>query len=103
MLYQGLSPAEASKITDKISEKGISYELRDGGTTIHVPEEKVYQLRLDMAKEGLPAGEQGGYKIFDDEKIGVSPFVQSVNLKRALQEVLSGRCLPPMLEGPLLR
>jgi len=97
MLYQGLSPAEASKITDKISEKGISYELRDGGTTIHVPEEKVYQLRLDMAKDGLPAAEQGGYRIFDAEKIGVSPFVQNVNLKRALQEELAKSI--QMIEG----
>lgn len=89
MLYQDLSPAEASKITDKISEKQIAYELRDGGTTIHVPAQHVYQLRLDLAKEGLPAGEQNGYKLFDDEKIGVSPFVQNVNLKRALEDELA--------------
>ncbi len=89
MLYQQLSPEEASKITEKISEKSIAYELRNGGTTIYVPKESVYQLRLDMAKEGLPEGQQGGYKIFDNEKIGVSPFVQNVNLKRALQEELA--------------
>ncbi|MHC4555811.1 MAG: flagellar basal-body MS-ring/collar protein FliF [Planctomycetota bacterium] len=89
MLYQELAPEEASQITEKIAEKGVAYELRSGGTSIYVPKEKVYQLRLDMAKEGLPAGEQGGYKIFDNEKIGVSPFVQSVNLKRALQEELA--------------
>jgi len=89
MLYQEIAPEEASKITEKISEKGIAYELRSGGTSIYVPREQVYQLRLDMAKEGLPLGEQGGYKIFDNEKIGISPFVQSVNLKRALQEELA--------------
>ena len=89
ILYQELAPEEAAQITDKIGEKGIAYELRNGGTSIYVPKEKVYQLRLDMAKEGLPAGGQGGYKIFDNEKIGVSPFVQGVNLKRALQEELA--------------
>ena len=89
MLYQGLSPEEASKITEKISENNIAYELRGGGTTIYVPKEKVYQLRLDMAREGLATGEQGGFKIFDKEKIGVSPFVQNVNLQRALQEELA--------------
>ncbi|MFZ2149370.1 MAG: flagellar basal-body MS-ring/collar protein FliF [Sedimentisphaerales bacterium] len=89
MLYQEIAPEEAAKITEKISDKGIAYELRNGGTSIYVPREQVYQLRLDMAKEGLPVGEQGGYKIFDNEKIGVSPFVQSVNLKRALQEELA--------------
>jgi len=89
MLYQELSAEEAGKITDKISEKGICYELKNGGTAIYVPSEAVYQVRLDMAKEGLPSDSQGGYKIFDDQKIGVSPFVQGVNLRRALQEELA--------------
>ncbi|MBN2136616.1 MAG: flagellar M-ring protein FliF [Sedimentisphaerales bacterium] len=89
MLYQQLLPEEASKITEKISEKSIAYELRNGGTTIYAPKEHIYQLRLDMAKEGLPAGQQGGYSIFDKEKVGASPFAQEVNYKRALQEELA--------------
>ncbi len=89
ILYQDLSPEEASKITELITERGIAYELKSGGTSIFVPKEQVYQLRLDVAKEGLPVGEQGGYRIFDTEKIGVSPFVQNINLKRALQDELA--------------
>jgi flagellar M-ring protein FliF len=89
VLYSNLDPEEAAKITEKISEKDIDYELRNNGTTIYAPKKDISQLRLDMAKEGLPSGSQGGYKIFDDEKIGVSPFVQNVNLKRALEEELA--------------
>jgi flagellar M-ring protein FliF len=89
MLYQDLTPAEAAKITEKIAEKEIAYELRDGGGTVYVPRQYVYQIRLDLAKDGLPSGEQNGYKLFDDEKIGISPFVQNVNLKRALQDELA--------------
>jgi flagellar M-ring protein FliF len=89
LLYQELSPAEASQITEKISEQDIPYTLRDGGTAVYVPKNHVYQLRLDLAKEGLPVGDQTGYKLFDEEKIGVSPFVQNVNLKRALQDELA--------------
>lgn len=89
MLYHQLSAEEASKITEKISEKGVAYELRNGGTTIYAPKEHVYQLRLDMAKDGLPVGQQGGYAIFDKEKVGASPFAQEVNFKRALQEELA--------------
>ena len=86
LLYSNLDPEEASKITDKITEKGIAYDLRAGGTSIYVPKEQVYQLRLDMAQDGLPSSDQPGYKYFDDSKIGVSPFVQNVNLQRALQD-----------------
>ena len=89
VLYSGLDAEEAGKITDKINEKGIPYKLNNSGTTIYVPKEQVTQLRLDMAKEGLPGNSQKGYGIFDDEKVGISPFVQSVNLKRALQDELA--------------
>ena len=89
LLYSSLDAEEAAKITEKISEKGIVYKLANGGTTIYAPKEKIAQLRLDMAKEGLPEGGQKGYGIFDDEKIGISPFVQNVNLKRALQDELA--------------
>jgi flagellar M-ring protein FliF len=89
LLYDQLVPEEASKIVDKIAEKDIPYELKNGGTSIYVPKEQVYQLRLAMAKEGLPEGSQKGYKIFDDAKIGVSPKIQDINLQRALQEELA--------------
>lgn len=97
MLYHQVSADEASKITEKIREQGIAYELRNGGTTIYAPEEHIYQLRLDMAKDGLPVGEQSGYAIFDNEKVGLSPFAQDVNFKRALQEELAKSI--QMIEG----
>jgi len=97
LLYQGVAPEDAAKIVDKIIAQNILYELRSGGTSIYVPKEQVYRLRLDMAKEGLPTGGQTGYKIFESEKIGVSPFVQNVNLKRALQEELAKSI--QMIEG----
>jgi len=89
LLYSGLSAEEAGTIVDNISKSNIRYELRAGGTSIYVPEKHVYQLRLTMAKEGLPKGDQGGYKIFDNEKIGVSPLVQQINYNRAMQDELA--------------
>lgn len=85
LLYTGLEPEEASKIVEKIRDANIPYELRSGGTSVYVPQEKVYTLRLELAGAGLPAGDQRGYKIIDDEKIGTSPFTQRLNYRRAIE------------------
>jgi flagellar M-ring protein FliF len=89
LLYSALAPAEAAKIAEKVKESGTPYELRDGGASIYVPEEKVYSLRLTMAQAGLPAGDQPGYRILDEEKIGASPFSQHLNYTRALEGELA--------------
>ena len=89
LLYGNLDPESAANIADKISEKGIEYELTGGGTSIRVPQKHVYQLRLDMAKEGLLTGGNEGYQIFDNQKIGVPPLVQQLNLNRAMQDELA--------------
>lgn len=89
MLYSRLAPEEASRIVEKLRDAGVSYELKDGGTTIYADESKIYSLRLTMASEGLPNGEQAGYRILDDEKIGASPFTQHVNYIRAVEGELA--------------
>jgi flagellar M-ring protein FliF len=97
LLYSDLNIEEAAAIVDKISELNVPYELRGGGTSIYVPSEQIYQLRLNMAKEGLPKAGQSGYQIFDNEKIGVSPLVQQINYNRAMQDELAKTI--QMIEG----
>ena len=67
LLYSGLAPEEAARIVEKINDEDIPYELANGGTTIKVPVEKVYSLRLTMASQGLAAGGEGGYQILDKQ------------------------------------
>jgi flagellar M-ring protein FliF len=85
LLYSGLESEQASHIVEKIRDSGTAYELRSGGTAVYVPEERVYSLRLELAGQGLPGGDQRGYRILDEEKIGTSPFTQRLNYRRALE------------------
>ncbi len=89
MLYSGLSTEEAAAIVERIRDEGVPYELKAGGTAVYVPEQKVYPMRLLLAGQGLPTGDQAGYRILDDEKIGASPFIQRVNYNRAIEGELS--------------
>jgi flagellar M-ring protein FliF len=89
LLYAGLSPEEAAQIVEKARDEGIAHVVKDGGTTVYVASDKVYELRLKMASQGLPGGSHEGYRILDQEKIGTSPFVQKVNHVRAVEGELA--------------
>jgi flagellar M-ring protein FliF len=89
LLYSDLAPEEASEIVEHVADADVPYELRSGGTSIYVPKEHVYSLRLQMASQGLPEGSHAGYSILDKEKIGASPFSQRVNYTRAIEGELA--------------
>ncbi len=89
VLYSNLSAEDASKIVAKLKEKGVSYELENGGKIIKVPSHQIYELRLSLAGEGLPNSSIIGYELFDRTNLGVSDFVQKINYRRALEGELA--------------
>ena len=89
MLFSNLSQADASKVIQKLQDESIPYEIRGNGNLIYVPESKVYDMRLMMAGEGLPEDSMNGYEIFDDNKLGMTDFMQRLNTKRALEGELA--------------
>lgn len=84
-LFNNLPPADASAIVDKLSADGVPYELTDGGATILVPQEQVYDLRLQMSGQGLPSGGTDGYALLDAQGLTTSEFQQQVGYQRALE------------------
>ena len=89
VLFTNLSADDAGQITARLQEKKIPYQLSPGGDTISVPGEQVSQLRLELAASGLPKGGGVGFEIFDTKNLGVTEFVQQLNLQRALQGELT--------------
>lgn len=88
-LYRQLDPSEAGKIVEKLREKKIAYKLDDGGTTIFVDKNKVQDLRISLASEGIPETGFIGYELFDKTNLGMSEFIQKVNFRRALEGELA--------------
>lgn len=84
-LYTGLAPEDASAIVQKLHEGGIDYKISDNGTGLLVPEDKVAELRLEMAGQGLPKTGRIGFEIFDKTNFGITDFAEHVNYRRALE------------------
>jgi len=89
VLFSDLSQRDASAIASRLKETNTSYRLEGNGTMIMVPEEKVYELRLSLAGDGLPNGGNVGFEIFDHTDFKTTKFVQELNYRRALQGELA--------------
>src|SRR5687767_5469814 len=88
-LFTSLNAEDAAGITESLTGKGVPYELADGGSSVLVPQDKVYQLRVDLSAEGMPTGETVGYDLLDKQGITTSEFRQKVDYQRALEGELS--------------
>ena len=84
-LYTDLSSKDASEIVSWLKKEGIKYELSQSGSTIRVPKDKVYDIRLALASAGLPKESGVGFEVFDKTSLGATDFVQRINYQRALQ------------------
>src|SRR5947209_7668492 len=55
-LFTDLSVEDSSGIIKDLERQGIQYELRNEGSVIMVPKDKVTRLRMKLAEGGLPKG-----------------------------------------------
>ncbi|MGY1637921.1 flagellar basal-body MS-ring/collar protein FliF [Geodermatophilus sp. SYSU D00742] len=88
-LFSNLASTDASAIVDELNASGVAYELADGGGTIMVANDQVYDLRLSMSGKGLPAGSDTGYALLEEQGITTSEFQQQVSYQRALEGELA--------------
>ena len=96
-LYSGLAPADAGSIVAKLKTAKVNYRLSGGGGTIEVPQDKVCELRITLAQEGLPGSSQSGFELFDKSSLPGTEFSNNVNYQRALQGEL-GRTIGSLQE-----
>lgn len=88
-LFSNLASTDASAIVDQLNADGVAYELSNGGNTISVPKDQVYDLRLKMSGQGLPAQADTGYALLDKQGITTSDFMQHIGYQRALEGELA--------------
>jgi flagellar M-ring protein FliF len=88
VLFDSLSPSDASKVIEQLEKDGISYRIpRDN--VIEVPRDVVYKERIAIASLGIPKESRVGFELFDTQEFGATSFDQNVKFLRALEGELS--------------
>jgi len=85
ILFSNYSDKDGGAIVAALEKMNVPYKFSDSGTAILVPAAQVHQARLKLASDGLPKGGNIGFEILENQKFGVSQFVEQVNFQRALE------------------
>ncbi|MFA7438834.1 flagellar basal-body MS-ring/collar protein FliF [Castellaniella sp.] len=88
-LYTNLEPHDGGAIVNILEQRAIPYRFENQGTTILVPADQVYALRLQLAEQGLPRSANTGFELLDEPKFGASQFLEQIQYQRALEGELA--------------
>lgn len=88
VLFTGLADRDGGQITAALQQMNVPYQIGDGGV-ISVPSDKVYDVRLKLASQGLPKAGGVGFELMDKQKFGISQFAEQVNYQRSIEGELA--------------
>lgn len=89
VLYSGLAADEGGRIIDELQKSNVPYRVEDGGAEILVPDALAGRTRLMLAARGMPKQNSDVWSLFDNEALGVSPFVEQAHYMRGLEASLA--------------
>ncbi len=88
VLFSNIADRDGGLITASLQQMNVPYQLGNGGV-ISVPADKVYDVRLKLASQGLPKAGGVGFELMDNQKFGISQFAEQVNYQRAIEGELA--------------
>jgi len=89
VLFSNYSDRDGGAIVTSLQQMNVPYKFAEGGGAILVPAAQVYDARLMLASQGLPKGGNVGFELMENQKLGVSQFLEQVNFQRALEGELA--------------
>lgn len=89
VIYSNMDLKDAAEVVTRLKELKIPYELREKGTAIAVPKDRVDDARLGLAEKNLPMGGVVGWEIFNETRMGTTDFDRRIQLIRAISGELS--------------
>ena len=89
LLYSNISDQDAGAVVAQLAQMQVPYRFEEHGGAILVPADRIYEIRLKLAQQGLPKGGTVGFELMDQEKFGISQFSEQVNYQRAQKATAS--------------
>ncbi len=90
VLYTDLAFEDSAAIIKKLDALNIPYKIRQNGSIILAPKDKVFKLRMEFAEDNLPSGGYLGNKLFDKgNDLGTTNEIININKVRALEGELA--------------
>ena len=85
-LFGHIPEKEAGEIVEALKKLNVPYEFEAGTGSIMAPAERIHELRLKLATQGLPREDSQGYDLLDKESsFGSSQMMENARFHRALE------------------
>ncbi len=89
VLFANLSDKDGGAIIAQLSQMNVPYRHTEGGGAIMVPSDRVHDVRLRLASQGLPKGTVAGFELMEGNRFGVTQFQERLNFQRGLEGELT--------------
>ena len=89
ILFSNIAERDGGAIIAALDQMNIPYQFNESGGAILIPSNKVHEVRLRLASQGLPKGGGVGFELMENQKFGISQFAEQVNYQRGLEGELS--------------
>lgn len=85
-LFGTIPQKEAGEIVEALKKMNVDYTLDAATGSIQVPANKVHELRLKLASQGLPKETDAGFELLNRESsFGSSQMMEAARFQRALE------------------
>ncbi len=89
VLFAGLSDKDGGAIVAQLNQMNVPYKYGDGTGAIMIPADRVHDVRLRLATQGLPKGTVAGFELMESNRFGITQFQERLNFQRGLEGELT--------------
>ncbi len=89
VLYANLADKDGGAVIAQLAQMNVPYKYSEGGGAVMVPADRVHDLRLRLASQGLPKGSVAGFELMENNRFGMTQFQEKLSFQRGLEGELT--------------